>query len=159
MPPEPEARRDLLSAAGLAVVALVYLAAARGYPLDTLAAPGPGVFPLAVGFLLLGLAAGQALAAVRSRRGAVAPAPARGGAGGIASRRVAAMAAVLVGYAGAVGVLGFLTASFALVLVSSRLLGAPGWRGPAALALGVTVAAHAIFVAWLGVRLPTGLLR
>ena len=63
----PEARRDLLSAGGLAVLAVAYLVANRAYPLDTLATPGPGVFPLAAGVLLLGLAAGQAVAAVRAR--------------------------------------------------------------------------------------------
>ena len=64
--------------------------------------------------------------------------------------------AVLVGFALAAGTLGFLTASFALVLVASRLLGAPDWLRPAALALGVTLAAYVIFVAWLGVPLPRG---
>jgi hypothetical protein len=43
--------------------------------------------------------------------------------------------------------------------VSSRLLGARDWLRPVVLALGVTVVAHVIFVAWLGVPFPTGLLR
>ncbi len=62
----PETRRDLLSAAGLAVLAGAYLLANRGYPLDTLATPGPGIFPLAVGLLMLGLAVAQAVAALRA---------------------------------------------------------------------------------------------
>ena len=49
-------RRDQWSAAGLAVLALGYLLAGRQYPLDTLATPGPGIFPLAVGLALLALA-------------------------------------------------------------------------------------------------------
>ena len=64
------ARRDALSAAGLAVLAVVYLVANRQYALDTLATPGPGVFPLAVGLLMLGLAACQAAVAMRSGAGA-----------------------------------------------------------------------------------------
>jgi hypothetical protein len=56
VPPDPEARRDLLSAAGLAALAVAYLLLNRRYPLDTLATPGPGVFPLAVGVLVLVLA-------------------------------------------------------------------------------------------------------
>jgi hypothetical protein len=151
----PETRRDLLSAAGLAALAAGYLVANRSYPLDTLATPGPGIFPLAVGVLMLTLAAAQAVASVRSRPGAMtAPAPTVGERG-----RLIAMVTLLVAYPLAAGVLGFFTASFVVILVSSRLLGARDWLGPVALALGVTVAAHVIFVTWLGVPFPTGLLR
>jgi hypothetical protein len=146
-------RRDLLSAGGLAVLAVAYLVANRAYPLDTLATPGPGVFPLAAGLLLLGLAAGQAAVALRARSAPAAPARQ-----GPAVRAWALMAA-LAGYAAAAGAVGFLTASFVLVVVASRLLGAAGWLRPAALALGVTLAAYALFVVWLGVPLPAGLLR
>jgi hypothetical protein len=38
-------------------------------------------------------------------------------------------------------------------------MGAPGWARPALLAVGTTVATYVIFVAWLGVPLPAGLLR
>ncbi len=58
-------RRDQWSAAGLAVLALGYLLAGRQYPLDTLATPGPGIFPLAVGLALLALAIWQLLAGGR----------------------------------------------------------------------------------------------
>jgi hypothetical protein len=150
MPRSPEARRDLLGAGGLAVLAIAYLAATRAYPLDSLATPGPGVFPLAAGTLLLGAALAQAVAAARARPAAT-PASAEGPAG----RRVVALMAVLVCYPVAAAVIGFLTASFAVVLLSSRLLGAHGWLRPAALALGVAVAAYVLFVAWLGVPLPS----
>ena len=50
------ATRDRWSALGLAALALAYLSAGRQYPLDTLAAPGPGVFPLAAGIALLAAA-------------------------------------------------------------------------------------------------------
>ena len=141
--------RDRLSAGALAALAVAYLVANRAYPLDTLATPGPGIFPLAAGLLLLGLAAGQAVAARRAPR---ASAPAEG----VATSRVVGLTAALVGYALAAGTVGFLAASFALVLFASRLLGAPGWLRPAALALGVTLGAYVLFVAWLGVPLPRG---
>ena len=73
----PEAAGTSLSAAGLAVLAVAYLVANRAYPLDTLATPGPGIFPLAAGILLLGLAACQAVAAARAGPAAAA-APADG---------------------------------------------------------------------------------
>jgi hypothetical protein len=146
------ARRDLASAAGLAVLAVAYLVANREYALDTLAAPGPGVFPLAVGLSMLGFAACQAIAATRSSAGAAPHPP-----GDRRARwRVLALVGVLVVYAVAAGTIGFLTASFALVLVSSRLLGARGWLRPAVLAAGVTAAAYLIFVVWLAVPLPRG---
>lgn len=148
------ARRDALSAAGLAVLAVVYLVTNRRYALDTLATPGPGVFPLAVGLLTLGLAVCQAVAALRASPGAVAS----DGEDQPAGRRVLALAAVLVAFAVAIGLVGFLTASFALVVVSSRLLGARDWARPALLAVSVTAAAYALFVLWLGVPLPRGLL-
>ncbi len=159
MPRSPETRRDLLSAAALAVLAGAYLLANRGYPLDTLATPGPGIFPLAVGLLMLGLAAAQAVAAVRSHPDSAASTHAAPEAGGPARGRVLGMVALLIAYAGVAGAIGFLTASFGVVVVSSRLLGARDWTRPVALALGVTVAAHLIFVAWLAVPFPTGSLR
>ena len=152
----PEARRDLASAAGLAILAVAYLLVNRTHPLDTLATPGPGVFPLAVGVLMLGVAAGQAVAAARARPtvppSATEPDPREGS----SRRRGLALTAVLIGYPIAAGMIGFLTASFAVVLASSRLLGAHGWLRPGALALGVIAAVYVIFAVWLGVPLPAG---
>jgi hypothetical protein len=143
------ARRDLVGAAGLAVVAAVYLGANRHHALDTLAAPGPGVFPLAVGLSMLGLAIGQAIGAIRSRGRLGKRAPERHG-------RVLVLVAVLIASVAAIGIAGFAVASFTLVLLSSRLLGARDWLRPGALAIGVTIAIHVIFVLWLGVPLPGG---
>jgi hypothetical protein len=153
MPQSPETRRDLLSAAGLAAVAVAYLVANRAHPLDSLATPGPGVFPLLAGLLMLAAAAGQAVAAARAHP---LIRPGRGESPG--RRRVLILTAVLLGYPIAAGAIGFLTASFAVVLATSRLLGARDWLRPVALAAGVTAAVHVIFVAWLGVRLPSSLL-
>jgi hypothetical protein len=133
-------------AAGLAVVAVAYLMAGRRYPLDTLATPGPGIFPLAAGLALLGLALWQFLAA------RWAPPPA--GAAGQVTRGPLLMSAALVIYAAALPRLGFLPTSFALVVVAARLMGLEGWWRPAALAVGVTLASRVIFGSWLGVPLP-----
>ena len=66
--------RDRWSAAGLALLAIGYLLAARRYPLDTLATPGPGVVPLGSGLALLALAVWLFVVA-----GAARPARAEGG--------------------------------------------------------------------------------
>jgi putative tricarboxylic transport membrane protein len=150
--------RDRWSALGLAVIALGYLLAGRRYALDTLASPGPGVFPLASGLALLALAAWQFAAAGRIARPPTADALAAAGTAlppGTTRRRTALiMAAVLVLYAATLPVVGFLLASFVLVVVASRLMGLSGWWRPAALALGVVVVSRVVFVTWLRVPLP-----
>jgi hypothetical protein len=146
---------DQWTAAGLALLALAYLVAGRGYPLDTLATPGPGVFPHAAGLALLLLAVWQFLDA---RRSASAEPPTAvstaAGIGRSAPRAVLVMSAALVLYAAGLPVLGFLPASAALVFLAARLMGLPGWWRPAALALGVTLACRVVFERWLGVTLP-----
>jgi hypothetical protein len=144
--PRPAARRDHWSALGLAVLALGYLLVGRRYPLDTLATPGPGIFPLAAGLALLALAVWLLVSAARS-----VPDPSGGGG---RPRAPLIMAAVLVLYAAALPVLGFLLTSFALVIVATRLMGLDDWWRAAALALGVTAASRLLFGTWLGVPLP-----
>jgi hypothetical protein len=142
------ARRDRWSAAGLGLLAVAYLLVGREYPLDTLAAPGPGVFPLAAAIALAVLAAWQLVAAGRHPSAPAAAAAAS------AQRAPLVMAVALVAYAAALPRLGFLPTSFALVVVAARLMGLPGWWRPGALALGVTAGSRLIFVHWLGVPLP-----
>ena len=143
------ARRDRWSAVGLALLATAYLAAARAYPLDTLAVPGPGVMPLAAGVALLALAVWQFAAARRA-----APDDDRETRSASPGWSPLALAAVLVLYAAALPRLGFLVTSFALVFAAARLMGLDGWWRPAALALGATALGRVIFVTWLGVPLP-----
>jgi hypothetical protein len=150
--------RDRWSALGLAVIALGYLLAGRRYALDALASPGPGVFPLAGGLVLLAVAAWQFATAGRSAGAPTAEARATAHAADPAEvaprRRPLIMAAVLVLYAATLPVVGFLLASFVLVVVAARLMGLPGWWRPAALALGVVAVSRVVFVTWLGVPLP-----
>jgi putative tricarboxylic transport membrane protein len=150
--------RDRWSAVGLAVIALGYLLAGRRYALDTLATPGPGVFPLAGGLALLAVAAWQFATAGRAPGPTTADRPAASGTadlpGATRRRTPLVMAAVLVLYAAALPVVGFLLASFVLVVVAARLMGLPGWWRPAALALGVVAVSRVVFVTWLGVPLP-----
>jgi len=148
--------RDRTRAVALAALALAYLLAGREYPLDSLAAPGPGVFPLATGVALLLLAACQAgVDVARRRRGEVGGRRPRGPG---RRREPALMAALLTAFAAAVPVLGFLASSAALVVLACRLMGVTSWLTAVGLAAGVTAAVHAVFVLWLGVPLPRGLL-
>jgi len=164
--------RERWSAIGLALLAIGYLLAGRRYPLDTLTTPGPGILPVLAGLALLGAAIWLFVVA-----GSVSPARAAGGLPGIrvapkrpteptlqhpaesAPRRpiqwsALIMAGALVLYAALLPRLGFVVASFALVVVASRLMGAPGWWRPALLALSVTGVGYLLFARWLGVPLP-----
>ena len=148
MPRPPEIRRDRWSAAGLGLIAIAYLVLGRRYPLDTLAEPGPGVFPLAAGTALLGLALWQLVATPGGRApDADSLAPSHRGAPWL-------VAAVLVTYAAVLPTVGFVLASFALVVVTARLMGLPGWWRPLALGAGVAIATRLVFLTWLGVPLP-----
>lgn len=148
--------RDRWSAAGLALLALVYLLVGRRYPLDTLATPGPGVVPLGSGLALLALAVWLFVVAGAARPArSVGSLPETGVAPARRSQWSALiMAAALVLYAALLPRLGFLASSFALVVVASRLMGVPGWWRPAALALGVAGIGYLLFARWLGVPLP-----
>jgi len=170
--------RERWSAVGLALLALGYLLAARRYPLDTLATPGPGVVPLLAGVALLAVAIWLCVTSGRTgatrvsgrppsaRAGLADPAttiraeladPAttiRAGLADPATTKPAMLAVALVLYAALLPRLGFIVSSFALIVLAARLMGARGWWRPAALALGVAGAGYWLFARWLGVPLP-----
>ena len=112
MPP-PSAHPDRWSALGLAVIALAYLIAGRDYPLDTIATPGPGIFPLAAGLALLAIALWQLLIP-RTQHGAASGANTRGDDTAPPTRAPVLMSLVLVLYAAALPVAGFVASSIAL---------------------------------------------
>ena len=159
--------RERWSAVGLALLALGYLLAARRYPLDTLATPGPGVVPLLAGVALLAVAIWLCVTSVRTgatrvsgrppsaRAGLADPATTiRAGLADPATTKPAMLAVALVLYAALLPRLGFIVSSFALIVLAARLMGARGWWRPAALALGVAGAGYWLFARWLGVPLP-----
>jgi putative tricarboxylic transport membrane protein len=137
-------------ALGLGAVALAYLAVARRYPLDTLSAPGPGAFPLATGAALF-LVAAWLFVTARPAPGAAAPTPM---AVGTWSRVPVLLALALGLHAAALPWLGFIPASFLLVLAAARLMGLSGLWRPLALAAGLALVMRLVFVSGLGVPLP-----
>ncbi|HEY6005495.1 MAG TPA: tripartite tricarboxylate transporter TctB family protein [Anaeromyxobacter sp.] len=165
MEPRAELRRDRLSGAVLLAAAAAYLWMGRGYALDTLADPGPGLFPRAAGLALALLAAAQLVSSsARLRRAASPAAAARDEAGGPVAgpaRRlqVGILVLLLVAYALVLSAAGFLASTFCLTVACSKLMGARGWSRPIALAAGVLLACHLLFSVWLDVPLPAGFLR
>ena len=169
-------RRDRWSAVGLALLALAYLLAARRYPLDTLATPGPGIVPVIAGMALLAVAVWLFVSSGRvgATRASIRPPTAQAGLADPATknglkqtagaptrpseparpRSPVVLSIALVLYVAVLPRLGFMVSSVALVVLAARLMGAPGWWRPLALALGVAALAYWLFARWLGVPLP-----
>ncbi len=156
------AGRDLVAGTVLLLLAGAYLAANLRYPLGALADPGPAVFPLAVGLLLLTLAAIQIVEVGLALRrgdssvtGAPAPSGDRSGRAGLPL----VMVAGLVVYLLAMPWLGFYPASLLLVIFSSKIMGTRGWGAHILLAAGVLLVCVLVFTLWLKMPLPRGVFR
>jgi putative tricarboxylic transport membrane protein len=138
-------------------VAMVYEALALAMPRGNLAFPGPGFFPAMVGGFLLLSAAGclvQALVRPSAARAESGQAPA-------AARQVH-RTALLLGLLAAYGLLlpglGFPLAISLFVLAAMRVFGYRRWLAAILVAAGVAAVSYVVFVVWLKVPLPMGLL-
>lgn len=141
----------LVTALGVAVAATS--ATALGF--GTLAEPGPGFFPCAVGAVLAmagaRTAAGAWLAARRSAGAAAEPLSRE-------SRvRLVLMVATLAGWLVVLPAVGYVGATFAAVLAMSKTMGLRGRLGPVALAAGAAGALFLLFDLLFYVDLPRGL--
>lgn len=157
--------RRCLSSAILLLMGGGYLWYGLRYPLETLENPGPGVFPLAVGVLLVALSALQLVQAgtqlfrvgsTGTTPGGPCARPADPPNGAPATRAPWCMVGVLVLYLLLVRWIGFLACTFVLVIVCGRLMGTRSWVRAVSLAGGVIVACYFLFSVWLKVPLPTG---
>ncbi len=146
------------------VVGLVYGGMALRMPRGSLAYPGPGLFPVAVGALLVATSLGclvQELRAWRSSRRA-APAPPAAAPAPAPERdlgKTAALTGLLAAYVLLLKPLGFPLAICLFVAAAIRTFGYRRWAVTLAVALLVTAASHVAFVHWLKVPLPMGLLE
>lgn len=122
-------------------------------PMGNARMPGTGLFPLALGLALMGLAAIEGLREYRARPKAPAvPAPGEAG----ARRRVAQfMAAVIVATA-LLQPLGYVASSFLLMLALLAVFGLRRWGVVCAIAGASAAASWVIFVYWLHIPMPSG---
>jgi putative tricarboxylic transport membrane protein len=158
-------RKDSLSSAVLLLIGVGYLWYDLRYPLETLDNPGPGLFPLVVGLLLVILAilqlaqsGGRLLLARSEQPGSSLSFPTEMLKQAQDERIPWLMVGILVLYLVVVSWIGFLTSTFIVVIICSKLMGTPGWVRPIALAAGLLVACYFLFSVWLKVPLPTGYL-
>lgn len=159
-------RKEIESSLVLFLFGAVFLLYDLKYPLDQRANPGPGVFPLIVGGALVILAGWLLVQEVRK------PKPqgvekSNGGPkksilgflqGDRADAKPLFMIAVFVFYLLMVRWVGFFASNFFFVIISSKLMGAKGWGKPIALSAGVNLFCYFLFVAWIKLSFPKGVL-
>jgi hypothetical protein len=146
-------RRELAAAAVLLAFALFAISQARGLRFGTIASPGPGFFPLCLAAALCLSAVGLLVRAWR-----MAPTGARAPMFGLRRTAVAGTLASLLVYALVLEWLGFLLATFALLVFFFRALQRQSWLVVVAGSLATSLLSYLVFKTWLGVNLPGGLL-
>lgn len=156
--------KHVLFTATMLAVAVGYLALALQMPRGSLAFPGPGFYPTIVGvFMVLASGVSCALAVFRLRKERLAlAAPGAVAAGGDARTTTLApvlqLLALLLLYIYALPYVGFLPAISIFLLLAMRIFGYRNWP-KGLLFTGIMVAAsYLVFVHWLAVALPRGLL-
>ena len=146
-------RRELAAAAVLLAFALFAVTQARGLRFGTVAAPGPGFFPLCLAIALCLAGIGLIVQAWRAApAGPPAPSP------GLRRFAVVGTLASLLVYALVLEQLGFLLATFALLLFFFRVLQRQSWLVVVTGSLATSILAYLVFKTWLGINLPGGLL-
>jgi hypothetical protein len=159
-------RKEIASSIVLLLFSMTFLIYTARYPLETWESPGPAVFPLILGGVLLILASGQLIRACLAPKIA---GPARDQVSTITAlkkflhenpeeAKVVSLTSVLVLYLLMMQWIGFFVATFLLVIISSRLMEAKGWGRPIALSLGVGLFCYLLFDVWLKISFPRGVL-
>jgi hypothetical protein len=159
-------RKEIASSLVLILFGAIFLLYDLKYPLDERANPGPGVFPLMVGAVLVILAGWQYIRAFRKTKG---PDNEEGRKRGVqpageivqknrGEKKVLFMIAVFVIYLLMVKWIGFFTSNFLFVITSSRLMGARSWKGPILLSAGIDLFCYLLFEVWLKLSFPRGIL-
>jgi hypothetical protein len=157
-------RKDIASSLVLILFSMIFLIYTARYPLETWDSPGPAVFPLLLGGVLLLLAAWQLIRALLAPK-----TPGRGRGltidllkacfrDGQGEAKVLYLTAMLILYLLMMQWIGFFTSTFVLVVLSSRLVEAKDWGRPIALSAGVSLGCYFLFELWLKLSFPRGIL-
>ncbi len=159
-------RKDIAGSLVLILFSLTFLIYTTRYPLDNWESPGPAVFPLLLGAVLLLLASWQLIRAFLAPKG---PGRVRGKEPTITSMKafflenqgeakVLILTALLISYLLMMQWIGFFVSTFLLVILSSRLMEAKGWVRPIALSAGVCLFCYFLFEVWIKLSFPRGIL-
>jgi putative tricarboxylic transport membrane protein len=147
-------RRNLLSGVVWLGVGLFFCAGALRYKLMHLGAYGPGFYPFIMGCVLVALSAGLVILSYKTRNedGAQAGSAPRG------IRKIILVLIAVFGYGAALPFAGFLLTTFLLLVILLRYIEPVRWTVVIGMALVTTLASYALFVRWLGVQMPRGIL-
>jgi hypothetical protein len=159
-------RKGIASSLVLILFGVGFLLYDLKYPIDTWGNPGPGVFPLMVGAVLVMLAVWQLVQDVRKpkpeetkesheRTGRTVTEFLQRDRG---QAKPLLMIATFIFYLLMVKWVGFFVSNFLFVIVSSKLIGARDWGRPVALSAGVNLFCYFLFEVWLKLSFPRGLL-
>jgi hypothetical protein len=159
-------RKEIDGSLALLLFGVVFLLYDLKYPLDQWANPGPGVFPLVVGGVLVILAVWLLAQEVWKHKPQAAKKNEAGGRISISTllqrnrgeAKPLLMVVIFIVYVLMVRWVGFFISNFLFVIISSRLMGAKGWAKPIALSAGVNLFCYFLFVAWIKLSFPRGIL-
>ncbi len=147
-------RFEIIAAAALAGFAGYILFESTRLRIGSFRVPQTGFFPRVLGILLVLLTLIELLRALRQPESANAP-------GKIASEgwiRIGATLATMLGFALVLERLGFLLATFFLMVLLLRAIEAPRWPKVLIVALITSLLSYGLFAWLLGVPLPAGIL-
>lgn len=148
-------RNDVYAGVLIFMLGVLTVAFSLRMPIGSFRSAGPGLFPLSLGLLLMILAGGFTLGALRrNRRGrnVSAAAPELGG----SVRPVIGFLAVIGLAAGFLDYLGYAPAAFLVVLALLQILGGKQWRWNLLISLASSAVSHFIFIRWLQIPFPQG---
>ena len=160
-------RKDIASSLVLILFSATFLIYTTRYPLDSWESPGPAVFPLILGGILLILALWQLIRAFLAPK----TPPDRGGEKGSKVKalkaflhdnqgeaKVLILTSLLILYILMMQWIGFFVSTFLLVILSSRLMEAKDWSRPIVLSVGVSLFCYFLFEVWIKLSFPRGIL-
>jgi len=114
---------------------------------------GAKLMPAALGVTLIALGIGHLAPSMADSVATLPPWP-----DALALRRVVFMFCALALYVAALPHLGFLVATTLFTLTLLRALGSCSWAKALALTGAIAIASHVVFIRWLGMPVPSGLL-
>jgi putative tricarboxylic transport membrane protein len=151
-------RKEITSTLVLLLFGAGYLAYSTEYPVDTWNNPGPSVFPLFVGGVLVLLAFGHLIQSLGIRKREEREENAQPAKKPLIVSRPFILVGYFILYVLLIQWAGFFVSTAAFVMMSSRLIGAEDWARPLALALVVDLFCYWVFEVWLKLSLPRGFL-
>jgi putative tricarboxylic transport membrane protein len=146
-------RADQVSGALLLVFGVAFAVGARQYPYWTPNGPGSGFLPLWLGLTMAVLAAGLLVGATRRTDPGPAWLP-----GGRAFLRLIVVVAATALFIWLMPWLGMTLGTFLFLVALLRFLEGHGWGTTLGVAVATTTANWLVFIYWLNVPFPTGVL-